>query len=160
MSCRRLLFKFGIIALVLMVLWGCYPKHIGPAGPDGDRLTWSEMNLEQRKEHMATFILPIATTVFGAMRPGRFDQADCGLCHSEVPGKAFDMPTDHLPRLSGKLLLGPEFEKYPDAVRIKLDRLVPEMAGALGMRKFSLITRSGFGCYSCHLGPDGPVFGN
>jgi hypothetical protein len=43
---------------------------------------------------------------------------------------------------------------------LKLDRLVPEMAGALGVKEFSLITRRGFGCYSCHLGPEGPMFGN
>jgi len=34
------------------------------------------------------------------------------------------------------------------------------MSTALGKKKFSLITRRGFGCYSCHLGPDGPMFGN
>jgi hypothetical protein len=37
---------------------------------------------------------------------------------------------------------------------------VPEMAEGLGLKTFSLITRSGFGCYSCHLGPNGPLFGN
>jgi hypothetical protein len=41
-----------------------------------------------------------------------------------------------------------------------LDRLVPEMAGALGLKSFSIITRTGFGCYSGHLGPTGPMFGN
>lgn len=70
------------------------------------------------------------------------------------------MPTDHLPRLSGELLLGPEFDKHPDTTRLKLDRLVPTVAEALGLRVFSIITRTGFGCYSCHLGTDGPRFGN
>ncbi len=42
----------------------------------------------------------------------------------------------------------------------KLDRPVPEMAEALGLKTFSLVTRTGFGCYSCHLGPTGPMFGN
>ena len=63
-------------------------------------------------------------------------------------------------RLSGELLLGTEFEKFPKTTRLKLDRLVPMMSTALGKKKFSLITRRGFGCYSCHLGPDGPMFGN
>jgi hypothetical protein len=43
---------------------------------------------------------------------------------------------------------------------LKLDRLVPEIAAALGLKSFSIITRTGFGCYSCHLGPTGPMFGN
>jgi hypothetical protein len=70
------------------------------------------------------------------------------------------MPTSHLPRLSGDFLLGPEFQKHPETTRLKLNRLVPEMAEALGLKPFSIITRKGFGCYSCHLGPDGPLFGN
>ena len=70
------------------------------------------------------------------------------------------MPTSHLPRLSGEVILGPEFEKYPDTTQLKLDRLVSEMAEALGLKSFSLITRTGFGCYSCHLEPTGAMFGN
>lgn len=58
------------------------------------------------------------------------------------------------------MLLGPEFEKHPDTTRLKLDRLVPKMAAALGLKPFSLVTRRGFGCYSCHLGPEGSLFGN
>jgi hypothetical protein len=70
------------------------------------------------------------------------------------------MPTSHLPRLSGDVLLGTEFAEHPKTTRLKLDRLVPDMAKALGLKEFSLITRSGFGCYSCHLGPTGALFGN
>ena len=70
------------------------------------------------------------------------------------------MPTAHLPRLSGDLLLGPEFRKHPETTRLKLNRLVPEIADALGLKTFSIVTRTGFGCYSCHLGPTGPMFGN
>lgn len=130
-------------------------------GPDGKRLTWKEMRLEQRKAHMKQVILPRAAAVFRTWRPERFARVECDLCHGQGADIGiFDMPTDHLPRLSGKLLLGPEFEKHPDTTRLKLDRLVPEMAEGLGLKTFSIITRSGFGCYSCHLGPNGPMFGN
>jgi hypothetical protein len=37
---------------------------------------------------------------------------------------------------------------------------VPDMAELLGKKPFYLMTRRGFGCYCCHLGPDGPQFGN
>lgn len=148
-------------ALVAAAIWGCYPKPIGPSGPDGQRLTWHEMNLVQRKAHMRQTILPMATTIFQEWRPERYGPVDCTLCHGQgATTERFDMPTDHLPRLSGKLLLGPEFEKHPDTTRLKLNRLVPETADALGLKTFSLITRRGFGCYSCHLGPQGPMFGN
>ncbi|HSO19789.1 MAG TPA: hypothetical protein VLT88_10045 [Desulfosarcina sp.] len=119
------------------------------------------MNLEQRKALMKGIVLPQAAELFGSWRPERFASVNCSLCHGPgVKTAAFRMPTDHLPRLSGELLLGPEFEKYPDTTRLKLNRLVPMMADALGKKTFSLISRRGFGCYSCHLGPDGPLFGN
>jgi hypothetical protein len=151
-----------LLALVVVTaVCACYPKGVGPVGMDGERLTWAEMNTPQRKAHMRTVILPLAANVFQAWRPERYAEVDCTLCHGDgAHWDNFQMPTDHLPRLSGALLLGPEFEKHPDTTRLKLDHLVPEMARALGLKPFSLFTRRGFGCYSCHLGPDGPQFGN
>ena len=150
-----------LATLTLLTFWGCYPKGVGPVGSNGKQLTWAEMNIEQRKAHMKSVVLPRAAELFQAWRPERFAMVDCSLCHGQGPKTGnFQMPTAHLPRLSGELLLGPEFEKYPDTTQLKLDRLVPLMADALGKKPFSLITRRGFGCYSCHLGPSGPMFGN
>jgi len=150
-----------IMAFVVVTVWACYPKRVGPEGPDGERPTWTEMNKDQRKAHMRHVVLPLAADVFQAWRPERYARVDCTLCHGDnAHWEDFQMPTSHLPRLSGALLLGPEFEKHPDTTRLKLDRLVPEMAAALGLKPFSIITRRGFGCYSCHLGPEGPQFGN
>jgi hypothetical protein len=159
---KRILLIFMVVAaLAATATWGCYPKRVGPPGPDGQRLAWAEMDLAQRKMHMTNEILPRAAVIFRDWRPERHAQADCTLCHGQgASTENFAMPTAHLPRLSGKLLLGPEFKKHPDTTRLKLDRLVPEMSGALGLKSFSLVTRRGFGCYSCHLGPSGPMFGN
>jgi hypothetical protein len=120
------------------------------------------MNTFQRKIHMRDVVLPRADAIFRAWQPSRFKKKiECTLCHGPgVQTNKFRMPTDHLPRLSGKLLLGPEFDKHPETTRLKLERLVPEIAAALGLKSFSIITRRGFGCYSCHLGPGGPMFGN
>jgi hypothetical protein len=158
---RQALWGTVLAVSAAAVLWGCYPKQVGPMGPEGKRLTWAEMDREQRKAHMAAVVVPRAGEVFRAWRPERFSRIDCTLCHGQgaVNGD-FSMPTDHLPRLSGDFLLGPEFANHPDTTRLKLNRLVPDMADALGVKSFSLITRRGFGCYSCHLGPDGPLFGN
>ncbi len=129
--------------------------------PEGNRLTWAEMSQAQRKAHMNREILPSAAALFSAWRPERYANVDCTLCHElkQKPG-SFKMPTARLPRLSGKVLLGPEFKKHPDTTRLKLNRLVPMMAESLGLKTFSIFTRTGFGCYSCHLGPNGAMFGN
>jgi hypothetical protein len=153
--------KVILVITSAVIFWGCYPKAVGPVSPNGERLTWAEMTLAQRKAHMDDEILPRAADLFGEWRPDRYADVDCGLCHGRgVETDDFGMPTDHLPRLSGDLLLGTEFSKHPETTRLKLDRLVPMMAEALGVKSFSIITRRGFGCYSCHLGPDGPMFGN
>ena len=150
-----------LAAFITSGLAGCYPKPVGPMGSDGQQLTWPEMSTEQRKAHMSGVVLPQAGGLFRSWRPERFARVDCTLCHGMGSySENFKMPTDHLPGLSGELLLGPEFEAHPATTRLKLDRLVPMMSEALGLKKFSLITRRGFGCYSCHLGPDGPMFGN
>jgi len=158
--CKAILF-IVLASCLALALWGCFPKRVGPAGPDGKPLTWPEMTIEQRKVHMKNVVLPRAAAVFQAWRPDRYVKVECTLCHGigDYTGN-YRMPTDHLPRLSGELLLGPEREKYPETTQLKLDRLVPEMAAALGLKRFSLITRRGFGCYSCHLGPHGPMFGH
>jgi hypothetical protein len=157
---RTWLLRIGLV-MATLALGSCYPKRVGPMGPAAERLTWPEMSIEQKKAHMADVVLPSAATVFRAWRPDRFAQVDCTLCHGlgAMAGN-FHMPSAHLPRLSGEPLLGPEFVKYPDTTRLKLDRLVPVMSEALGLSSFSIVTQRGFGCYSCHFGPNGPMFGH
>ncbi len=157
----KLFTLFLVAILTALVLAGCYPKRVGPAGPDGKRLTWAEMNQQQRKIFMDKEILPRAAALFKEWRPERYAQADCTLCHGSGPETGnYHMPTAHLPRLSGELLLGPEFTKHPETTKLKLDRLVPMMANTLGLKPFSIVSQTGFGCYSCHLGPSGAMFGN
>ncbi|MFC1814871.1 hypothetical protein ACFL0M_02790 [Thermodesulfobacteriota bacterium] len=158
---RKLIIAIFLSVQIVLAFWGCYPKRVGPMGPGGERLTWIDMSIEQRKAHMRTVVLPRAAAIFRLWRPERFAAVDCTLCHGQGANTGiFQMPTAHFPRLSGELLLGPEFKKHPDTTRLKLERLVPEMAKALGLKRFSFITRTGFGCYSCHLDPTGPMFGN
>ncbi len=157
----RLFVATAMMVLFIPLLIGCYPKAVGPAGPDGKRLTWDRMDTDQRKVHMKNNVMPRAAEVFRAWRPKKYAVVTCALCHGRGAATGdFHMPTGHLPRLSGDWTLAPEFQKFPDTTRLKLDRLVPAMAGALGKKSFSVTTRRGFGCYSCHLGPSGPLFGN
>jgi hypothetical protein len=143
------------------MMLSCYPKRIGPVGPDGKKLTWEEMTIDQRKAHMTNYVLPRAAELFRTWQPDRFSAVSCNLCHNiEAMADDYHMPTRHLPRLSGDWTLAPEREKYPETTRLKLNRLVPLMTETLGVKPFSIVTRRGFGCYSCHLGPSGPMFGH
>ena len=151
----------GIPVVLLLVLGGCQGKPAKLTTTDGQQLAWDDMDISQRKRHMQQAVLPVAVSVFSSWRPERYARVDCTLCHGKgAREERFDMPTDHLPRLSGALLLGPEFSAHPETTRLKLNELVPRMAEALGKKPFSLLTRRGFGCYSCHLGLDGAMFGN
>ncbi len=157
---RGLLLLFSLIILVMSSA-GCSTGPKKRFLMDGEEISWPEMNVTQRKQHMEQVVLPIAGSVFQSWRPGEYDEIGCTLCHGVgAANEDFRMPTAHLPPLSGELFLGREFRDYPETTGLKLDRLVPEMAAVLGKGEFSLITRRGFGCYSCHFGPDGPVFGN
>ena len=157
---RTWLLGIGFV-IAILALGSCYPKRVGPVGMSGERLAWTEMSIDQKKKHMNEVVLPRAAQVFRTWRPDRYPQIDCTLCHGPDPVAAnFRMPSVHLPRLSGEALLGPEFARNPETTRLKLDSLVPAMSEALGLKSFSVITRRGFGCYSCHLGPGGPMFGH
>lgn len=151
----------SLATLCLTAMCSCYPKPVGPYGTNGKQITWDEMGRDQRKTHMEKVVLPEAAELFRTWRPQKFNTVGCNLCHNiDTKSDDFHMPTSHLPKLSGDWTLGPEFEKYPDTTQLKLDRLIPLMSHALGKKSFSIITRRGFGCYSCHLGPSGPMFGN
>ncbi len=152
----------GLASVITLISLNCASHApVGPAGPDGRRLTWDKMDIQQRQTHMRDVVLPRVAPIFRAWKPERFATIECSLCHGDAVNTGnFHMPTDHLVRLSGDLLLGHERENFPETTRLKLDRLVPAMANALGMSQFNIITRRGFGCYSCHLGPKGPMFGH
>lgn len=137
------------------------PKPVGPIGEDGKQLTWEMMNTDQRKLHMKNVVMPRAGELFRNWKPEKYSNTDCTLCHDKGTASLnFQMPASHLPVLSGDWTLSPEFKNYPETTKLKLDKLVPLMSEALGKKSFSLITRRGFGCYSCHMGPSGPMFGN
>ena len=158
---KKILFTVASILSVALLFWSCLARGIGPAGSNGMLLTWAKMNIEQRKEHMRNVVLPRAGAIFQEWRPSHYSKIDCSLCHRNLEKTGnFHMPTNHLPRLSGEVLLGPERTMYPETTELKLNRLVPVMSDSLGVKSFNIITRRGFGCYSCHLGPSGPMFGH
>jgi hypothetical protein len=161
MTLKRMILMMLSLAAIGALLFGCYTGQTNLSDSTESPSTWSLMKYDQRLAHMRNAVLPVAQEVFGAWRPEKHSRVDCSLCHGAgVDMGNFSMPSTDLIRLSGRLLLGPELKNHGDTTRLKLDRLVPPMAQALNKGRFNILTRKGFGCYSCHLGPAGPMFGN
>jgi hypothetical protein len=161
MTFKRVIIMMLSLAALVALFIGCQTGKANLSDPPESPLPWSLMAYDQRLVHMRNVVLPLAQEVFGAWRPEKHSRVNCSLCHGAgVETGNFSMPSTNLIRLSGKLLLGPELKDHGDTTRLKLDRLVPSMAQALNKSRFNILTRKGFGCYSCHLGPAGPMFGN
>jgi hypothetical protein len=161
MTLRKIIIIMVSLVAHGSLMVGCQTGQSNSSHSADFPVIWANMNNEQRIVHMRNVVVPLAQEVFGAWRPEKHSRVDCTLCHGTgVDTGNFKMPSGNLMRLSGKLLLGPEFQINGDTTRLKLDRLVPPMAQALNKKRFNIVTRKGFGCYSCHLGPSGPMFGN
>ena len=42
---RKLIISVVLAVQIALAFWGCYPKRVGPVGPDGERLTWASVGL-------------------------------------------------------------------------------------------------------------------
>ena len=88
-------FKTIMIATIFVFfIIGCYPKRIGPMiNSTGKKMTWEEMNINQRIKHMRDEVLPRAKKIFRSWRPEHYKKIDCSLCHGQVVNEGhFKMP--------------------------------------------------------------------
>lgn len=101
---------------------------------------------------MKTVVTPKMTTVFQDFDAKRYANVNCKTCHGEgaMQGK-FQMPNPALPKLS----LAGGFKKHmdakPEVTKFMMQKVVPEMAAALGMKPYDPSTHEGFGCAGCHV---------
>jgi cytochrome c553 len=100
-----------------------------------------EMTQEQKTEFMKQRVLPRMAKVFS--NEANFG---CKTCH----GPKFEEPEDYLPHLTmqdGKITA---FADKPEVARFMAEKVVPQMATALGLQPYDPATQQGFGCAGCH----------
>ena len=129
------------------------PTTAAPESPTSASPTsWNDMNSEQRTHHMKTVITPRMRDVFMEISAEKYAQADCTLCHgARAKSGDFSMPNPDLDPLSATEGFAEESKEHPETVKFMMERVVPEMAQAMGVEAYNPQTQKGFGCFNCHV---------
>ena len=108
---------------------------------------WNDaMPPEQKVAFMKANVAPRMAKVFQGANAQHYAEFGCKTCH----GPDRKDPKEFLPKLTmkgGKLTA---FEEKPQIAKFMAEKVVPEMATALGMTPFNPATKTGFGCMGCH----------
>lgn len=110
-----------------------------------------QMTMGEKKNHMKMVVTPRMAAVFQAWNAKGFEDFGCLTCHgpSAKTGN-FAMPSSALPRLDPTDGFKKELEKHPAVMKFMSEKVVPEMAAALGVAPYDPATQKGFGCGGCH----------
>lgn len=108
---------------------------------------WKDLkSKDQEVAFMKKVVAPRMGKVFEGHDPKRYDDFGCKTCH----GPAGAAPSAFLPKLTmkdGKLAA---FTEKPEISKFMAERVVPEMAAAMGEPPYDPATHQGFGCGGCH----------
>jgi cytochrome c551/c552 len=119
----------------------------GSATPAALPTAWSDdMPMDQKKAFMKANVAPRMAKVFQGMNATHFADFGCKTCH----GPDWKAPKDFLPKLSMKDGKITAFADKPEVAKFMAEKVVPEMASALGEKPYDAATKSGFGCMGCH----------
>jgi hypothetical protein len=107
------------------------------------------LSTDQKAEVMMTKVVPNVGKVFKEFDGKKYAKFGCATCHG--PGKKKEAPQKFLPKLA---LSNGGFEKLqkakPDLVKFMSEKVLPEMAAALGEPPMDPKTHKGFSCNGCH----------
>src|SRR5262249_8993629 len=103
---------------------------------------------DKKAEIMMTAVSPKVGKVFKEHDAAKYGKFGCGSCHG--PQKNQD-PHAFLPKLT---FSNGGYEKLskakPEMMKFMNEKVVPEMAAALGEKPYDPATKQGFGCMGCH----------
>jgi hypothetical protein len=123
------------------------PAASASAAAPAQAPTWSkDMTKEQKSAFMKAHIVPRMSKVFKEADGKKYAEFGCKTCH----GPQYKDPQEFLPKLTmkdGKLTA---FAEKPVIAKYMAEKIVPEMASAMGMKPYDPATHQGFGCTGCH----------
>jgi hypothetical protein len=101
---------------------------------------------DQQVAFMKTVIDPRMGPVFKAHSATRYADFSCKTCH----GPNYVEPKLFLPKLTMKGGNITSFAEKPEVSKFMAEKVVPEMAAAMGEKPYDPATHQGFGCGGCH----------
>jgi hypothetical protein len=114
--------------------------------------SWDSMSHDERLAVMKTVVLPKMTSDFQTLNAKKYEKFECTTCHGERLKKGdFKMPNPDLPHLSSADHFKKHMEKTPEITKFMMEKVVPDMAAAVGEKPFDPQTKTGFGCAECHI---------
>lgn len=121
-----------------------------PPAPAAEGSRFDDLSHEAKLAVMKTKVMPNLGKVFKEHDAKKFGKFGCASCHGPNKDKLAD-PHTVLPKLT---LSNGGFEKLsktkPAIMKFMEEKVVPEMAAALGEKPYDPATHQGFGCGGCH----------
>ena len=144
--------QVGVLAVLLAeFVMAC--SGSSPAEPEAKPGTaWKDMSKEERATFMKKTVMPRMKAEFVAFDAKEYGEMNCATCHGDgAKDKSFKMPNPKLPKL---VATEEGFKKlsadHPDMMKFMGQKVVPDMAGLLGVAPYNPQTHQGFGCFACH----------
>jgi hypothetical protein len=108
---------------------------------------WKDLKTkDQEVAYMKAVVAPRMEKVFQSHDAKRYDDFGCKTCH----GPASAHPKAFLPKLAMKDGQLAAFAEKPEVAKFMSEKVVPEMAAAMGEPPYDPATKQGFGCGGCH----------
>ena len=104
------------------------------------------MTKDQQIAFMKAHVMPRMKPVFQGADAKKYADFCCKTCH----GPQYKEPKDFLPKLTMKDGKITAFADKPAVSKFMAEKVVPEMAAAMGMKPYDPATHQGFGCAGCH----------
>ncbi|HEU4406070.1 MAG TPA: hypothetical protein VFS43_12450 [Polyangiaceae bacterium] len=134
----------GALAALGLCALSCGGAGAASPAPAG---RWKDLKTkDQEVAFMKAVVAPRMEKVFRGHDEKRHDDFGCKTCH----GPASADPKAFLPKLAmkdGKLAA---FSEKPEISKFMAEKVVPEMAAAMGEPPYDPATHQGFGCGGCH----------
>lgn len=108
---------------------------------------WTDdLTKDQQIAYMKANVAPRMGKVFQEHDAKKYAEFNCKTCH----GPQYKVPKDFLPKLTMKGGDLTAFTDKPEMAKFMHEKVVPEMAAALGEKPYDPATKAGFGCMGCH----------